>query len=231
MIDISVIVTGHREGIIVGPTIKSVLRAIDFVEENLNVCVEIITVLDRSDHITKAMFECGFGSRAHIVEVNEGDPGVSRNHGIRIAKGKYISFIDADDLWSYNWLAKAYLSNIDFPGAIWHSECNITFGKESNIWWHIDSENNFFDKNYLDWGNYWDALSFGIRDIYCKFPFRRNDLEGGFGHEDWDWNRLTYTAGIHHKPVLDTIHFKRRRANSQMSRVYQSNSVVRPLKG
>ncbi|MCJ2032843.1 glycosyltransferase family A protein [Methylobacterium sp. J-068] len=222
-------ITGHREGVIIGPTIKSALQAIEYAQQTHKIQSEIIVVLDRPDALTKRLFESQLGKVARIIQVDEGDPGASRNHGVSYANGRYVAFLDADDLWSFNWLANAWNASRGRPNVFWHSECNVTFGKERCLWWHIDSEGALFDENYLQWGNYWDALSFGPIELYREFPFRPNDLAQGFGHEDWDWNRLTYAAGIPHKPVTDTIHFKRRRSSSQMSRVEQSDALVRPL--
>jgi len=86
-----------------------------------------------------------------------------------------------------------------------------------------------FDPEYLAWRNYWDAMSFARTTICQKFPFRRNDLQLGFGHEDWHWNAWTIAEGVPHKPVLETMHFKRRRENSQMAVVDRSGSVRWPL--
>jgi hypothetical protein len=74
-------------------------------------------------------------------------------------------------------------------------------------------------------GNYWDAMSFTERRIILDYPFVANDLKAGYGHEDWDFNNRTLLAGIQHRPVPNTVHFKRRRANSQMARCSQSDVV------
>jgi hypothetical protein len=62
-------------------------------------------------------------------------------------------------------------------------------------------------------------MSFARNELYRRYPFKANDLQLGFGHEDWHWSALTLAAGIPHKPVPGTMHFKRARGGSQMSRV------------
>lgn len=228
-IDISVILTGHREGVIAGATAKSAREAIAEAQKALGLRIEVIVVLDRSNAATRAVLAAGFSGTAHILETDEGDPGQARNHGIAAARGTCATFLDGDDLWSRNWLIEAWNQIKARPDSVAHSACNITFGREHNLWWHIDSEGPFYDPQYLDWGNYWDAMSFARTEIYRAHPFRRNNLKLGFGHEDWHWNCLTIAAGIAHKPVPQTIHFKRRRTGSQMSLVMQSGSVQWPL--
>ncbi len=229
MFDVSVVLTAHREGVIAGATIRSALQAIEYAERTCNIRIELVAVLDKADDMTSFVITNGLGERAKIIHANEGDPGQTRNRGVENASGSYVTFLDGDDLWSYNWIEQAWKRAVERPEAVFHSECNITFGNERNVWWHIDSEGPLFDKDYLDWGNYWDSLSFARRDIYARFPFRNNDLKGGFGHEDWHWNYVTLVAGLPHKPVPGTIHFKRRRRGSQMSLVEQSGSVIWPV--
>lgn len=227
--DISVILTAHREGMIVGATVASALEAIAYAEESLQLNIELIAVLDRSDDLTRETIVSGFDSRCDLLlECDEGDPGQSRNRGVEASTAKYVSFLDGDDLWSFNWLAEAWRFSKQYPGAIAHSACNVVFGEQNGLWWHVDSEGPLFDARYLLWAHYWDAMSFVSREIMLVHPFQKNDIDRGFGHEDWHWSVATVKAGIPHKPVPNTVHFKRRRTGSQMSKVDGAGCVVLP---
>lgn len=225
MTDISIIITGHREGIIAGPTLRTAHDAVSRVSK-LGAKTEIIVVLDRADSVTKTVFNENLDKYSTIIETDYGDPGAARNRGINEAKGIFSTFLDADDLWSENWLDAAWQAAKSRPDAIWHSNFNITFGEERNIWWHIDSESPLFDADYLRWANYWDSMSFASTQIYSNLPFRENDLKRGFGHEDWHWNAQTIVRGIPHKPVNETVHFKRRRVGSQMMSVLKADAAT-----
>lgn len=227
MADISVIITAHKEGVIAGLTARSALNAIEEAKAE-GVTSEIIVILDKSDEVTREVLSEALGDFANIIESELGDPGASRNLGVSHATGDFATFLDADDLWSRNWLLSSYKFSVGRPSCVCHSACNIVFGDERNIWWHIDSDSDLFDPDYMRWANYWDAMSFSSRLVYAEIPFRENRLSDGFGHEDWHWNVKTLHAGYHHKPVPDTIHFKRRRAGSQMAQVAKSDAMIWP---
>jgi glycosyltransferase involved in cell wall biosynthesis len=232
VIDVSVILTAHREGILAGVTARSACAAIDHVHAAQGLNCEVIVVLDDATAETRAVLEHGLSNLAdtpvRVLAVKTGDPGQSRNIGVSEARGLCATFLDGDDLWSVNWLTEAWKLIQERPDAVAQSMCNVVFGKQKNVWWHVDSEGPLFDPRYLAWTNYWDAMSFARTDIYRNLPFRANDLKLGFGHEDWDWSVLTHARGIPHKPVRRTIHFKRRRQGSQMSLVENAGAVVWP---
>ncbi|MBP2550978.1 glycosyltransferase involved in cell wall biosynthesis [Neorhizobium galegae] len=203
-IDISVVMTAHQEGLLAGPSGKSAQQAIA-VAEAAGLRCQTIVVLDRADSLTGAVVAEVFGGNAHYLTTSEGDPGQARNRGIEMATGDFVALLDGDDLWSENWLAAAYDQAKARPDAVHHPACLLRFGNDRHLFWHVDSESPLCDKAYLDWMNYWDALSFARTDLYRRFPFRRNDLELAFGHEDWHWNAWTISEGVAHKPVAETF--------------------------
>jgi hypothetical protein len=226
--DISVALTCHREGLLAGLSVKSALRCMQEARK-IDLSCELLIILDRSDSLTKATIEMALGSESALVlETQFGDPGLARNQASGACQGKYLSYLDADDLWSYNWLTSAWFMLQKYPDIIAHSQCNIVFGDRNDVWWHLDSESVDFDPDYLALANYWDSLSFSQSEMYRRFPFRANNFEQGFGHEDWLWNHHTLMAGLAHRPVINTIHFKRARGSSQMSKVHDHGNLTWP---
>ncbi|MDR1943161.1 MAG: glycosyltransferase family 2 protein [Endomicrobium sp.] len=85
--DISVILTAHKEGELVQKTLISIFRAINFARRTLK--LEILIILDKADNETRRYiysYQNEFFCR--IYEVNFGDSGVSRNFGVSKANGR-----------------------------------------------------------------------------------------------------------------------------------------------
>ena len=225
MVDVSVVINAHREGLLAGPSIASMMEARANAEAR-GLSIEVIAILDRADMLTSNVFREAEIPGMRIVETDYGDPGLARNRGAEEAVGRYLTYLDSDDLWSFNWISEAHLFAKEHDGpVVAHSEVNIVFGEVSNIWVHADSASEAFDPSYLAIGNYWDAMCFTLREIMIEHPFKANDLKAGYGHEDWHFNNCTLLSGIHHRPVPNTVHMKRRRAGSQMARCSQNDVV------
>jgi glycosyltransferase involved in cell wall biosynthesis len=224
MIDITAVLTAHSEAILAGPSLLSFERAVRAATSS-GLSVESLIILDRPDSVT--LMELGDAhTRGHRITITEdGDPGMARNAATRQARGRFVTFLDADDLWCRNWLTAAHEFCKTRTNIVAHSECNIVFGNSRHMWWHADSEDAGFDAGVLRISNYWDAMSFAERRVFDEHPFARNDLSRGYGHEDWHWNCITLAAGISHRPIPGTVHFKRRRTGSQSARC-EENDVV-----
>lgn len=226
--DISVIITAHDEELLAGIAGQNALAAIAPAEQ-MGLTCEVLLVLDRATPLTRDVLTAVFGPRARVLQIDEGDPGLARNRGVEAARGLCSTFLHGDDLWSLNWLVEAWKLNVARPDAVLHSDCNLSFGQTRHLFWHIDSEMAFHDPAYLDWANYWDAMSFARTELYRRFPFQANDPKLGFAHEHWHWNAWTIAQGIAHKPVPGTMHFKRTRSGSQTSHINGANAVRRPI--
>ena len=95
---VSVVIPAYNSGATLTATINSVLA-------QTYADYEIIVVDDGSTDNTRAQVET-FGSRVHYAYQRNSERSAARNHGIRLARGKYIAFLDADDRWLPEKLAK-----------------------------------------------------------------------------------------------------------------------------
>jgi len=106
MIKVSIIIPYFRNFIFFKKAIKSVL-------EQSHKNFEIIIIYDdpqkKELHLLKKFITNNKKIKLLINKRNIG-AGPSRNKGIKVAKGKYLAFIDIDDLWNKNKLSK----QIDF---------------------------------------------------------------------------------------------------------------------
>lgn len=190
--------------------------------------VELIAVLDNPDAGIRAVFSDIEEQGGRLEEVSFGDQGQVRNHAVSISTGNYVAFLDGDDLWSENWLKDAHAMCETKPGQIIaHPEMNWFFQDNNNLFFHIDQEDENFDPAFLRVMNYWDALCMAPRAAHERYPYADRDIKGGFAYEDWQWNCETLEAGLVHKVVPETIHFKRRRGGSQTMQASGRKALTR----
>lgn len=211
--DISIVLTAHREGPMAGISLSSMLQAAALANE-AGLSTELLVVLDDPDELTKIVFEDLAQDR--VKEVSFKDQGKVRNFAAMQCTGRYIAFLDGDDLWSENWLVAAYAECELSPRRfICHPAINWFFNSNNNIFVHADQRDHAFDVDFLRFANYWDALCLAPREAYLKFPYSDRLVAEGIAYEDWHWNCETLAAGYIHVVAADTIHFKRRREGSQ----------------
>jgi len=204
-VDITAIVNLHAEGELARQTFASIARAKSFAECRA-LFVEALAVLDRPTKDTLHFVESYGGMEFSTIQVSYGDLGQARNAGVDQASGKWIAFIDGDDLWAENWLAAAHAAaTSDARPIIWHPLGLLVFGEKTHLFVHVDAEDDDFDPVGLSMSNHWASQCFAARHVLAALPYPKTDLSRQLGYEDWGWNMETLSRGFIHKCVPDTI--------------------------
>jgi len=227
-IDITAIVNLHAEGELARSTFASIVRAKSFAEGRALV-VEALAVLDQPTRDTLRFIESYGGMEFRAMQVSYGDLGQARNAGVEQAGGKWIAFIDGDDLWAQNWLAEAHAAaTSDARPIIWHPQGLLVFGEKTHLFIHVDTEDDDFDPVVLSMSNYWASQSFASRQVFLTLPYPKSDLSQQLGYEDWGWNLETLSQGFIHKCVPDTINGCRARPGSLLKATETKKAMPKP---
>jgi hypothetical protein len=227
MIDVTATVVFHAEGPLVPAALASLRDMVD-AARSAGITVEARAILDRPDAITQRMVSFHEGWLDSVAEVSFGDLGLTRNAAAHAAQGKYLAFLDGDDLWGADWLRLAHAA-ATAPNApheaIWHPQHLFFFTEtdyERNTIGPVPhpevralfmeqtaSDAVGFDHDLLVLSNLWSANAFAPRAVHLRHPYAAVDRSRGFGIEDWSWNIATLWAGLPHLVVMDTVHIIR----------------------
>jgi glycosyltransferase involved in cell wall biosynthesis len=157
---VSVIIPTYNAAAFVASAVQSVL---DQTWPN----VEVIVVDDGSTDDTARVLEPFRGRITYIATENRG-PAHARNVGMRAAGGKYIAFLDADDLYLPHKLALqvAFLEAHPEAGMVW---TEVTALRETGITeeYHLRSFHTVYDRNRWSYD-----------DLY---PVKGKFVQAGFG--------------------------------------------------
>ena len=147
--------------------------------------------------------------RLETTRTEHGDLGLARNSGRELASGKYVQFLDGDDLLGFTWLRDAYeyIKRMTDANFVLHPEFNGMFGAAQFIHRHVGDDSPEFSQKALLQFNAWSALAFAPKSVLERFPYEPSD--DTFTNEDWAFNLETIAAGIKHRVVPGSAHFIR----------------------
>lgn len=212
--ELSIIITAHDEGLLAHKTMLSIFRAL----ENVKVKYEIIVHIDRGTSDTIKYFQrYAKDKRFKIVRNSFGDSGESRNAAVKVARGKYVLFRDADDLVSSNYIAavlkvlRAHKSDNVVVGfqyclSFWDCTGQFTLQELPNSTTREENAKLLFGVN--PWGS---SLA-GAKKIFLKHRYIATC--DGFGHEDYAFNISLMADNILYRSAPGTVLFYRRKPNS-----------------
>jgi glycosyltransferase involved in cell wall biosynthesis len=102
-------------------------EAIDSVARQTHDLVEIVVVDDASTDDTAPVAARYGNALRYVVQPHRGHA-AARNHGVRVSTGRYLAFLDADDLWEPDKLA-LQLAAFDADPSL-----DIIFGHVTQFW-------------------------------------------------------------------------------------------------
>jgi len=231
-IDITVIITAHYEGRLAHHSMNSIFRAIDYAKF-YDISTEVIVVLDSPDKLTAEYFSRYKNPDVLIEQTDFEDPGLSRNHGVTNSSGKYIAFLDADDLFGKTWLKAAFEeAQKTNKYRVFHPEYVICFGQEN----YLVKNNGMDDKNFslgnmIEY-NCWNSVHFLTeKALLLENPFIKTPHDSGFGYEDWHWNCEVIAKGILITVVPETcVFYRKKNQGSRLNRHDQNKVLIPPSK-
>jgi Glycosyl transferase family 2 len=230
--DLTLIVTAHNETLVCGPTMTSADAAVAAARA-AGYTVQTVVALDRATRETSDWFHQSSLDDWERWVMDEGDLGKVRNALVPRTDGRYIAFLDADDLFSENWLAKglAALDSASERGdrAIAHPEVNITFDGAVGVHQNVDQSSPLFTPYFLYVRNIYDSLCLSPREAHLEVPYVHRDIPNGLSWQDWQYAVETMARGWEHVVVPGTIIFKRRRDFSLMVESAGRISLLRSL--
>jgi len=205
---VSVIIAAFNAAPYIGIAIDSALASRD-------VAVEVIVVDDESTDETWQVLE-GFGDAIRKVRQPKGGPYKARNLGVAMAHGDWIAFLDADDYWAPEKLARQ-LEVADQSTALVYTDA-MNVGDLSRV------KPRFSDSTKLCEGDIFEALLLGNFITLSSVLIRKSwfdQLRGfgtsAFGVQDWDlWLRLAAHGNVV-KLVCEPLTYYRIH-NQQMTR-------------
>ena len=227
---ITAAVTAHREGLIARASLLSLTAAKAHAEAH-GYEVETIIVLDQADALTAEVVEewCKGESGTEIIQVDNADPGLSRNDAVTRASGEWVAFLDADDLWCETWLTHSVeAAQSDRRQVVWHPELMIYFGTRAGLFRHVDMESAEFQPSALLISNHWSSLCVARRSLLLAVPYQQTDLENKIGYEDWAWNLAVVERGAIHKIVPGTGHAVRTKSSSRNRTADHAGAIPDP---
>lgn len=91
---------------------------------------QVVVVNDGSTDDTKKIAD-GYANRIEYYEHENQGPGASRNEGLKVARGDYVAFLDADDYWLPGFLSRCVSFLEKHPDAV-----AVSVGQLHNLWGH-----------------------------------------------------------------------------------------------
>lgn len=192
----------------------TIAHALETVASQTISSFEVIVVNDGSTDGGEKIVEKYEDSRVRLVSQENQGVSAARNHGIRVAKGKYITFLDADDEWTEDFLSVCLHLFEKYPQAKMVSPAyTVRYDKKVVLpnWKSVDvNSDDCIIHDFLEMasGPFWTLNSSCVAiDRETILSMDRWFPENERVHEDFDmWIRLGVKYPVAHSKKICAIY-------------------------
>lgn len=191
---------------------------------------EVIVVNDGSIDKSKEKVSAILDKRIRLINQDNQGVAAARNRGIKEARGKYVCFLDADDMWKEDFLEVTHNLFLKFPES--KMACpsyQVSYGDRivNPVWRSVDLENDSLVNDFFEMatGPFWVCNSSCIAIEREKLLEMNNYFpEGETVYEDFDlWIRLGAKYKMAHSNRICAIY---QRITDKNARKAHSDKVV-----
>ena len=213
--DVSVCLFARSERTRLYASVTSVIRSIERAEQE-GLAIDLLGVLCNSSGPTESRLCEIMGPRWRNLRLDGSSLGMARRSAALASKGHYVTYLDAGDVWSENWIVAAIAAASSRPGpAVWRHEAVLQSGDD----YYHDPENytctfqpdecQGFDYAAMLGENPFATSFLTQQEILAAVPFPCEDTERGWDSPDWWWNCNVVSEGYHHRIVPETFLYRR----------------------
>ena len=187
-----------------------ILTCLDSITADSSIDIEIICVNDGSTDSSGEILQryAEKDNRITVLNQKNAGAGAARNNGLRIAKGEYLSFLDADDFFEPNMLSEMYIIASE-------NDADICVCRSNQF---IESSNSF------------EQLDYSIRRnlLPQREPFAGKDIKKDIfkAFVGWPWDKLFKASFIQNNGLL----FQEQRTSNDLlfvfSAIARANRII-----